>query len=57
MATERCFKNWIRLGELLIFIFCLWAADWWSKKLFITVPMGLVAYFSIALASASDITK
>jgi hypothetical protein len=41
-----------KLGLLLIMVLSFWAADWWSLKLLITIPIGIIAYYCILVFAA-----
>ena len=47
-VSKKFIKNLVYFGILIIFILAFWAADWWSWKLIVTIPLGIVAYYSIA---------
>ena len=46
---KQIIKYWIYFGILLVAILAFWAGDWWSKKLFFTLPIGVIACASIIL--------
>jgi|AntAceMinimDraft_16_1070373.scaffolds.fasta_scaffold366316_1 hypothetical protein len=48
-SEKRLIRGWVYFGIFLITVLSVWAGDWWSWKLIITIPLGSIAYFSIAL--------
>jgi TRAP-type C4-dicarboxylate transport system permease small subunit len=46
-VTKSFITGLIYFGIFLLVGLAFWAADWWSWKLIITVPMAAVAYFCL----------